>query len=141
MCSASMIGWSGPRRWSMTYRYAVSPSSSKTTWNGDGRESTTIASPGCNLYPSATPGGSVSFARASRRVAAVLVLRGLRVPLRRRVLELVFSDADHVYDYPCSEMLFEEFLVAPSKGRFVNGILKRHAEDLGWKPTPRRFER
>ena len=78
-----MIGCSGPRRWSMTYRYAVSPSSSKTTWNGDGRDSTTIASPGCNLCPSATPGGSVSFARASRRVAAVLVLRGLRLPLRR----------------------------------------------------------
>ncbi len=56
------------------------------------------------------------------------------------VLELVFG-GDASYDYPCSEMLFEEFLVAPSKGRFVNGILKRHAEDLGWTPTPRQFER
>jgi hypothetical protein len=60
---------------------------------------------------------------------------------RDGVLELVFADADHSYDYPCSEFLFEEFLVAPSKGRFVNGILKRHAQDLGWTPTPRRFER
>jgi hypothetical protein len=57
------------------------------------------------------------------------------------VLEVVFADADHSYDYPCSEFMFEEFLVAPSKGRFVNGILKPHAEDQGWKPTPRRFER
>jgi hypothetical protein len=53
------------------------------------------------------------------------------------VLELVYAEGELVYDYPCSEMLFEEFLVAPSKGRFVNGVLKPHAEALGWTPTPR----
>ena len=55
------------------------------------------------------------------------------------VLELVFIDGDMVYDYPCSEMLFQEFLLAPSKGRFVNGVLKPHADSLGWTPSPRRF--
>ena len=55
------------------------------------------------------------------------------------VLDLVFADADMYYDFPCSEMLFEEFLVAPSKGRFVNGVIKPHAEQLGWTPTPRAF--
>ena len=58
---------------------------------------------------------------------------------RDGVLELVFAEGDTVYDYPCSEMLFEEFLFAPSKGRFVNGVLKPHAERRGWTPTPRPF--
>jgi hypothetical protein len=34
-------------------------------------------------------------------------------------------------------MLYQEFLLAPSKGRFVNGVLKPHAERRNWKPTPR----
>jgi hypothetical protein len=53
------------------------------------------------------------------------------------VLSLVFAEAGQAYDYPCSRMLYEEFLLAPSKGRFVNGVLKPHAEGLGWTPTPR----
>lgn len=58
---------------------------------------------------------------------------------RNGILELVFVEGRMVYDYPCSEMTFEEFLVAPSKGRFVNGVLKRQADDQGWTPTPRPF--
>lgn len=53
------------------------------------------------------------------------------------VLDIVFTDAGTYYSFPCSDLLFEEFLVAPSKGRFVNGVLKPHAERLGWHPTPR----
>jgi hypothetical protein len=55
------------------------------------------------------------------------------------VLELVYAEGEMVYDYPCSGMLFEEFLLAPSKGRFVNGVLKPHAESSGWTPRPRPF--
>ena len=58
---------------------------------------------------------------------------------RDGVLELVYVEGRMVYDYPCSEMLFEEFLLAPSKGRFVNGVLKPQAERRGWTPTPRPF--
>ena len=39
-------------------------------------------------------------------------------------------------DYPCSEMLFEEFLVAPSR-RFVNGVLKPDG-GAAWVGHPRR---
>ncbi|HWK28903.1 MAG TPA: hypothetical protein VNS09_20245 [Solirubrobacter sp.] len=56
---------------------------------------------------------------------------------RDGVLDLVFTDADTYYSYPCSDLLFEDFLAAPSKGRFVNGVLKPHAAELGWTPTPR----
>jgi hypothetical protein len=58
---------------------------------------------------------------------------------REGVLELVFIEGQMVYDYPCSEMLFQEFLLAPSKGRFVNGVLKPHADSLGWTSSPRPF--
>ncbi len=55
----------------------------------------------------------------------------------RGVIELLFTDGQLVYDFPCSSMLYQEFLLAPSKGRFVNGVLKPHAERHNWKPTPR----
>jgi hypothetical protein len=62
-----------------------------------------------------------------------------RYRFRAGALEIVFADSDEYYTFPCSEMLFEEFLVAPSKGRFVNGVLKPHADSLGWTPAPKRL--
>jgi hypothetical protein len=56
---------------------------------------------------------------------------------RAGALEIVFAGDDEYYEFPCSEMLYEEFIVAPSKGRFVNGVLKPHAEALGWRPRPK----
>ncbi len=56
---------------------------------------------------------------------------------RDGVLELVFADGELAYDYPCDDLLFAEFVHAPSKGRFVNGVLKPHAEGRGWTPRPR----
>jgi hypothetical protein len=57
----------------------------------------------------------------------------------RGVIELLFTDGQLVYDYPCSAMLYQEFLLAPSKGRFVNGVLKPHAERHNWTPRARRL--
>jgi hypothetical protein len=57
----------------------------------------------------------------------------------RRILELLFKQSGLVYDFPCDELLFDEFVRAPSKGKFVNGILKPHADRHNWKPTPRRL--
>ena len=56
---------------------------------------------------------------------------------RADALEIVFADSDEYYTFPCSELLYDEFLLAPSKGRFVNGVLKPHADSLGWTPTPK----
>jgi hypothetical protein len=35
-------------------------------------------------------------------------------------------DGRQVYDYPCDAALLERFRAAPSKGRFVNEVLKPH---------------
>ena len=55
------------------------------------------------------------------------------------ILELVFVDGDAVYAYPCDPHLYVEFLAAPSQGRFVNEVLKPHAERLGRAPKGRRL--
>jgi hypothetical protein len=55
----------------------------------------------------------------------------------REILELVFVDGDAVYAYPCDPHMYVEFLAAPSQGRFVNEVLKPHAERLGRSPEPR----
>lgn len=39
------------------------------------------------------------------------------------VLQIVFVDGRHAYDYPCSSATFRRFVAASSKGRFVNGVL------------------
>ena len=91
------------------------------------------------------------LARAGRRLASVSSAGGVaaaarraaidRLPVPRRVRWSSSSPtATSTTTIPCSEMLYEEFLVAPSKGRFVNGVLKPHAESLGWTPTPRPFD-
>jgi hypothetical protein len=64
-------------------------------------------------------------------------IEAYRFDHERGVIELLFTDGQMVYDFPCSAMLYQEFLLAPSKGRFVNGVLKPHAERFNWKPTPR----
>ncbi len=64
-------------------------------------------------------------------------VEAFRFDPEREILELLYTEGRMVYDYPCDAMLFEEFRLAPSKGRFVNGVLKPHAERRGWTPTPR----
>jgi hypothetical protein len=55
----------------------------------------------------------------------------------REILQLMFVDGDAAYDYPCDPHMYVEFLAAPSQGRFVNEVLKPHAERLGRSPMPR----
>jgi hypothetical protein len=55
-----------------------------------------------------------------------------------QILRLLFTDGSTIYDYPCPPPLFENFLRAESKGRFVNETLKPYAELRGWSPRPQR---
>jgi hypothetical protein len=52
------------------------------------------------------------------------------------VLQIVFQQGRHAYDYPCDASMYDAFLSAESKGRFVERVLKPHAARLG--TTPRR---
>jgi KTSC domain len=58
-----------------------------------------------------------------------------------QLLRLLFRDGSTIYDYPCPPPLFENFLRAPSKGRFVNETLKPYAELRGWSPRPQHWPR
>jgi hypothetical protein len=53
----------------------------------------------------------------------------------RGVLQLVFVEGRMAYDYPCTSDLYERFLRAPSKGRFVNEVLRPYAQRRGWAPS------
>jgi hypothetical protein len=53
------------------------------------------------------------------------------------VLQIVFRSSGNVYDYPCDPAMYDAFLAAPSKGRFVNSVLAPHARRLGASPPPR----
>jgi hypothetical protein len=48
------------------------------------------------------------------------------------VLQVVFRQGRRAYDFPCDRAMYDAFLRAPSKGRFVDQVLKPHAESLGW---------
>lgn len=49
-----------------------------------------------------------------------------------RVLQIVFRQGRRVYDYPCDQAMCAAFAAATSKGRFVERVLKPHAQALGW---------
>jgi KTSC domain len=49
----------------------------------------------------------------------------------REVLQLVFVEGQMAYDYPCTGDLYERFVRAPSKGRFVNEVLRPYADRQG----------
>jgi hypothetical protein len=48
------------------------------------------------------------------------------------VLQIVFRQSRRVYDYPCDPAMHAAFERAASKGRFVDQVLKPHAQRLGW---------
>lgn len=55
------------------------------------------------------------------------------------VLQLRFVEGRMAYDYPCTGALYERFLSASSKGRFVNEVLRPYAQGRGWSPRPARW--
>jgi hypothetical protein len=59
----------------------------------------------------------------------------------RGILQLVFVEGRLAYDYPCTPPLYENFLRAPSKGRFVNETLRPFAEFKGWSGRGRPLTR
>ena len=66
-------------------------------------------------------------------------IEAFRFLASRGVLQVVFVEGRLVYDYPCTEPMYQQFLHAASKGRFVNQVLKPHAEALGWSARPYRL--
>ncbi|WP_272472843.1 KTSC domain-containing protein [Baekduia alba] len=66
-------------------------------------------------------------------------VEAFRFDRERSILHLLFVEGRVVYDYPCTPALFENFLRAPSKGRFVNETLRPYAQLRGSSPRPRRL--
>jgi hypothetical protein len=52
------------------------------------------------------------------------------------ILQVLFQEGRMTYDYPCTDALYEQFQRAASKGRFINEVLKRYAQQRGWSVTP-----
>jgi hypothetical protein len=48
------------------------------------------------------------------------------------ILQIVFRQGRRAYDYPCDSAMYAAFQAAGSKGRFVDRVLRPHAERLGW---------
>jgi hypothetical protein len=53
-----------------------------------------------------------------------------------QVLQIAYVQGRKVYDFPCQADLFEQFLAAHSKGRFVQHVLRPHARSLSWSRAP-----
>lgn len=52
------------------------------------------------------------------------------------VLQIAFVDGRKVYDFPCTAELYDRFVGAPSRGRFVNEVLRPYARQRGWSRQP-----
>ena len=52
------------------------------------------------------------------------------------VLQIVFRQGRRVYDYSCDAAMYDAFVGASSKGRFVDQVLRPHAHRLGWSRPP-----
>jgi len=72
---------------------------------------------------------------------ASTAIEAYRFDAESGVLQLLFVEGRMVYDYPCTPALYENFLRASSKGRFVNETLRPYAQLQGWSPRPRHWPR
>jgi hypothetical protein len=48
------------------------------------------------------------------------------------VLEILYRKGRKVYPFPCTQAMHEAFVAASSKGRYVERVLKRYAQERGW---------
>jgi hypothetical protein len=53
-----------------------------------------------------------------------------------QILQIAYVSGRKVYDYPCPESMFTEFLRAGSQGRYVERVLKPYARQRGWSRRP-----
>ena len=67
---------------------------------------------------------------------ASIAVEAFRFNADRDVLQVAFLDGGMAYDYPCTQLMYQQFERAPSKGQFVNEVLKPHAEEHGWSVQP-----
>lgn len=52
------------------------------------------------------------------------------------VLQIAYVAGRKVYDFPCPPALYEQFIGAVSKGRFVERTLRPYAGQRGWSRAP-----
>jgi hypothetical protein len=50
-------------------------------------------------------------------------------------LQIIYRKGRMVYDFPCDQNIYQQFLAAGSKGHFV----RPHARQLGWARAPWKF--
>jgi hypothetical protein len=52
------------------------------------------------------------------------------------VLQIAYVQARLVYDFPCPPDMYQQFLTAPSRGRFVQWVMRPYARRQGWSRLP-----
>jgi len=55
------------------------------------------------------------------------------------VLQIVYRQGRQAYDFPCTRAMYEAFVAAGSKGRYVERVLRPYARARGWSRPPRRL--
>jgi hypothetical protein len=48
------------------------------------------------------------------------------------VLQVAYTKGRLVYDFPCPPEMYERFLSAGSRGRFVQNVMRPYARQRGW---------
>jgi hypothetical protein len=48
------------------------------------------------------------------------------------VLQIAYQRGRVVYDFPCPPAMYDKFLQAGSRGRFVQNVMRPYARQQGW---------
>jgi len=63
-------------------------------------------------------------------------IRAFQYIPEHEVLQIAYVKGRHVYDFPCPNEMYEAFLAASSKGRYVQRVLRPYARARGWSRSP-----